>query len=393
MRIAHIANFYSPTSGGLRTAMHALGRGYVERGHEVLMVVPGVADSTVPTRSGLRTTIASPALPGSGGYRMITRLAAVRAALEDFAPDVIEVSDRTTLRSLGKWAEQRGIPSVFIAHERADGVLAAHLPRWSHRLLPLGSLADNHNRAMVRRFTTIVATTDFAGEEFARIPYPVTTIPLGVDLEAFHPGLRDGATRAHYAHPDEALVVMASRLSAEKRPDLAINAIRVLTERGRRVRLVCAGSGALEGHMRALADELPVTFAGFVEGRERFARLLASADAVIAPGPVETFGLAALEALAAGTPVVVNRDSALPQVMGDAGMAADGTPEAFADALETTLDADPVEARACARRRAEHLPWNTTVESMLTLHARSLGLVTAELPLIVRRRERARLVH
>lgn len=41
----------------------------------------------------------------------------------------------------------------------------------------------------------------------------------------------------------------------------------------------------------------------------------------IAPGPAETFGLAALEALACGTPVVVRAESALPEVVGDAGPA------------------------------------------------------------------------
>lgn len=41
----------------------------------------------------------------------------------------------------------------------------------------------------------------------------------------------------------------------------------------------------------------------------------------IAPGPAETFGLAALEALACGTPVVVSAESALPEVVGDAGPA------------------------------------------------------------------------
>jgi alpha-1,6-mannosyltransferase len=49
MRVAHLANFYGPTSGGLRTAMHAIGAGYLARGHEVLLVVPGERDATEET--------------------------------------------------------------------------------------------------------------------------------------------------------------------------------------------------------------------------------------------------------------------------------------------------------------------------------------------------------
>ncbi|WP_084038019.1 glycosyltransferase [Demequina sp. NBRC 110053] len=377
MRIAHIANFYGPTSGGLRTAMHELGRGYAARGHEFLMVVPGAEDVDEDTPFGRRVQIASAVLPLSGGYRMITRTSLVRELLDGFEPDVIEVSDRTSLRGLGGWARARGIPSAFFAHERADGVIAAHLPSWTGRALPVRALADAHNRGTRRRFTSLIATTPFAAEEFDRIGAVTHTVPLGVDLDAFHPSRRDQSTRDAHAGAGEALLVMASRLSAEKCPDLAIDAVRELVRRGRRVRLVSAGTGALEARMRERARGLPVTFLGFIDGRESFARLLASADAVVAPGPIETFGLAALEALASGTPAVVNERSALPGVVGRGGVAAVSSPEGFADAIESVLDDDPAAASARARKRAETMPWSATVTSMLGIHERALARVSA----------------
>ncbi|MFD0632755.1 hypothetical protein ACFQ9X_15330 [Catenulispora yoronensis] len=41
MRIVQLANAYSPTSGGLRTVVDALGRGYVAAGHDRVLVIPG----------------------------------------------------------------------------------------------------------------------------------------------------------------------------------------------------------------------------------------------------------------------------------------------------------------------------------------------------------------
>ena len=369
MRIAHIANFYGPTSGGLRTSMHALGEHYTGAGHEVLLVVPGPAHADEETPFGRRVTIAAPVVPFTGGYRVILNVRRVRRCLADFAPDALEVSDRTTLRSLGTWARARGIPSVFFAHERADGVLRSALPRWLERLVPLRRLADAHNRGTARRFTTIVCTTGFAAEEFERAGLPTTLIPLGVDLETFHPRNASARLRAEFAPPGTPLLVMASRLSAEKRPELAIEAVRDLIARGNEVRLVSAGTGAIDTKIRSLAAGLPVTFLGFVPERERVAALLASADVVIAPGPIETFGLAALEALASGTPVVVNADSALPSVAGEAGFAAHGTARDFADAVLTAL-AEPEQARrARARARAEQFPWSHTRDALLALHA------------------------
>jgi len=378
MRIAHIANFYGPTSGGLRTAMHALGSGYLERGHEVLLVVPGPADADEQTPYGRRITVRSPLVPFSGGYRVITRTREVRGILTGFAPDVLEVSDRTTLRSLGGWASARGIPSAFFAHERADGILHANLPSWLDERLPVESMADWHNKGTRRRFTTVVCTTEYARAEFTRAGLESVKVPLGVDLDRFHPRNANAEVRARYVSAGESLVLMASRLSKEKHPELAIEAVRLLTERGRKVRLVSAGTGNIETQMRVLAKGLPVTFLGFVTDATLFAQLLASADAVVAPGPIETFGLAALEALASGTPAVVNAASALPEVVGDAGEAAGGTPEAFADALEAVLARDADERREASRARAETMPWSATVERMLALHHASLSAIEEE---------------
>src|SRR5262249_32056107 len=79
---------------------------------------------------------------------------------------------------------------------------------------------------------------------------------------------------------------------------------------------------------QAAGTAQPVTFTGFIPSRTAVATLLATADVVLAPGPVETFGLAALEALACGTPVVVSGSGALPEGIGGAG--ATGTGGGFA---------------------------------------------------------------
>ena len=372
MKVAHLANFYGPTSGGLRTAMHALGAGYLQRGHTNVLIVPSHADATEDTPFGTRISIRSPRIPFSGGYRIITNTAKVRKALAAFAPDVIEVSDRTTLRGIGSWARQRGIPSVFFAHERADGILNANLPRWIARPRWVTRAANWHNKGTRARFTAVVCTTDFALAEFSRAGLDAVKVPLGVDLERFGPHNYSAALREEYAQGATHLLLMASRLSKEKRPELAIDAVRLLHEQGVSVRLLCAGTGNIDAAMRERAAGLPVTFLGFVTDKELFARLLASADAVVAPGPIETFGLAALEALASGTPTVVNANSALPEVVGEAGVKADSRPEDFAAAIRSVLEGDEGERRRKARSRAETMPWSRTVDSMLELHERHL---------------------
>jgi alpha-1,6-mannosyltransferase len=96
------------------------------------------------------------------------------------------------------------------------------------------------------------------------------------------------------------------------------------------------------------------------------AALLASADVVIAPGPLETFGLAALEALACGTPVVVSAESALPEVIGAAGVASPG--EDLAAGVTTVLGWSACDRRASARARAELFGWSAAIDAFLAAH-------------------------
>lgn len=374
MRIVQVANFYSQASGGLRTTMETLAQGYADAGHESTIVVPSNQGRVSSEMTGWGTMIRLPAraIPRSGGYRAITDVDTLCAVLDDLRPDAVEVADRLTLRPLGWWASASGIPSVMWAHERVDGVLRAFTPPG----LPHRLLADVWNRSTMHRFDRIVATTDYAAEEFQRIGADnVVRVPLGVDLEVFRPARFCDLERGRLLHGDEdVLLVSCTRLSKEKRPDLSVATLERLLRRGVRARLVLIGTGAWEKQVRKVARGLPVTLLGHVPDRARLARILASADVAINPGPIETFGLAALESLASGTPVVASRTSALVEIAsGAAGQAVAPEPSALAIAVMSILRR-PVEGRRrAARARAEEFPWSRTVERMLALHRDRVG--------------------
>jgi alpha-1,6-mannosyltransferase len=358
VRIVHVANAYTPRSGGIRTTVHALGHGYLAAGHELVLVVPGPRADDEDLPWGRRVTLAGPRIPGSGGYRVLADLHRVRAVLDALEPDRLEVSDRLTLRGLGRWASVAGVPSAVIAHERLDGVLRAFSPL-SARGAQLA--ADRHNATTAERFDRVVTTTRFAAEEFARIGVATAHVPLGVDLEQFRP-----SPRSRRGVP---VLVLCSRLSREKRPDLAVEALRVMLRSGFPARLVVAGSGPLSASLRRRARGLPVEFVGHLADRSSVAGLLGAADVVLAPGPVETFGLAALEALACGTPVVAASTSAVAELVeGDAGRSTRPEPIALATAVTALLSLPEARRRAAARARAQSFPWSRTAETMLALH-------------------------
>ena len=362
MRVVQVANFYGPRSGGLRTAVDRLGAEYCAAGHEVFLVVPGADEDVSQLPSGVRR-ISLPArlIPFTGGYRAV-RPSPVTALLERLGPDAIEVSDRLTLRSLGQWGRAHGVSTVMISHERLDRLAGQLLPRRLAR-----SVADVANRRTAADYDVVVCTTGFARAEFDRIgARNVVTVPLGVDLEQFHPRWRSQVVRKRWAAPEQTLLVHCGRLSVEKHVHRSIDTVAALRDSGVDARMVVVGEGPMRSRLERQAARLPVDFTGFVGCRDTVAAILASADVAIAPGPHETFGLAALEALACGTPAVVSKTSALAEILSDdSGVAADNDPEAIADAVASIIDRPESLRRRSARRRAEEFPWPRSAAGML----------------------------
>jgi len=366
MRIVRLANFVAPQSGGLRTSLRELGAGYLAAGHEPVLIIPGDRDSDEQTEQGRVIALHGPRVQFLGGYRVLTRKRKVAALLSELKPDTIEVSDRATLRWTGRWARGHGVPAAMVSHESLTALLAM-MPVGSAR--PWRAVADALNRRTARAYPQVICTTEWAAAEFDQIGAAnVVRAPLGVDLDTFSPVRRSEPLRTCYAAAGETLLVHCGRLSAEKKPQRSLTTLATLRARGLPVRLVVAGDGPLRASLERIAtrDGLPVTFAGFLRGRTDLAALLATADVAIAPGPAETFGLAALEALACGTPVVVSAESALPEVVGEAGASVAG--EDLAAGVADVLSRPEPGRRAAARARAERYGWPAAVRAFLAVH-------------------------
>ncbi|HSV65342.1 MAG TPA: glycosyltransferase [Mycobacteriales bacterium] len=367
MRVVQLANFYTPTSGGLRTSLEEIGRCYGELGHERILVVPGGMDADEQTPAGRRVTVKSPRLPGNAGYRLLVNRSRVLRLLAAIGPDSLEVSDKLSLGWLAPWATARGIPVVLFSHERLDAILAPRVPNW----FSLATAADRVNRRLTRLVDTVVCASAFAAAEFDRIGAPdVRRVPLGVDLDVFRPAARPrpGGDRAR-------LLVTVGRLSREKRPERVIECLRALDLAGVPAGLLVIGDGPLRGDLERSAADLPVRFLGHVPDRESVAHLVGAADAMVAPCPAETFGLAVLESLACGTPVVVPGEGAAAELVGGhgSGVVTDGTPAGLAEGVRRLLAVPTAQRRAAARARAEQFRWDSTVAGLLAVHREHLS--------------------
>ncbi len=203
-----------------------------------------------------------------------------------------------------------------------------------------------HQRRLVAVADALVVPSVAARERLAVLGAP----PAAAGAQVLGHVVRSFVDEAPMARamPPRALVV--SRLAREKGVDLAIDAC---ARAG--LPLTVCGDGPLAAELRvhAAASDADVTFTGRVDPAA-LARLRAEASvALVASRAHETFGLAAVEALAAGLPVVATRSGALTELEGDVTLVAAGDVAALAGAARAVAE-DPsagVRALAAARRR------------------------------------------
>ncbi|HOC42709.1 MAG TPA: glycosyltransferase family 1 protein [Thermoanaerobaculales bacterium] len=193
-----------------------------------------------------------------------------------------------------------------------------------------------------------------------RLATRVGMLGRGVDTDRFHPRFRE-------AH-DEVRVLYVGRLSIEKNLDLLAELLHERSD----VRLMMVGDGP---YRQRLEDRLPrATFTGFLAGDE-LSRAYASADVFVFPSPNDTFGIAVLEAMSSGVPVVVT-DRMGPQELvkdGLTGFVAAGERE-FRDRIDR-LVADPGLRRTMggrARQQALERSWSSVFEALVD-HYRSVA--------------------
>ena len=194
-------------------------------------------------------------------------------------------------------------------------------------------------------------------------PVAIRLIPNPIDLDDFALPVSRGCFRRRFALPSGPLVLFLGKLTPRKRVDVLLSAFARLQRPD--ACLVVAGNDMGGGsRLRTLARSLGVesrtTFTGLLEGRDRL-EALADAEVLVYPSQDEIFGLVPLEALLAGTPVIVSDDSGCGEVIRGAGggqLVPLGDSDALAHAIECVLTAPSAwreaAVEAAGRVRAEY---------------------------------------
>jgi N-acetyl-alpha-D-glucosaminyl L-malate synthase BshA len=195
---------------------------------------------------------------------------------------------------------------------------------------------------------------------------PIQVVPNFVDVSRFRPG-RDARRRAAYAKPGQALLVHVSNFRPVKRAQVAVDAVAEAA-RHKDVVLLMVGDGPDRASCEARAREKGVRDrVRFVGAQVDVETLLPLCDAFLLPSEFESFGLAALEAMACGTPPVAFAAGGLPEVVTDGRdgvLVTPGDDAAFAKAV-AALVSDPARLQALGAAARETAVSRFSVEGVV----------------------------
>lgn len=332
MRIVQIIN--SLDTGGAETLAQGLHRQYLRRGH----------GSVILTLSGRRYGWSGPGIYSlglRGPYEpsAVPLMVDLPADIGLDAADVVHTSLFPTQALVPLYSGSTSFNGILVTTEHSTSNRRRGSRWWR--------LFDGWTYRCYRR---IVCVSEAAAKELGSwvpgVRGRISVIPNGIDLDEFHPpeaGRRNSPP----------LILSAGRLTGAKNYRKALEAFAIQLRSGLSCRYLIAGGGPLEAELRSMASDLGV--AGSVEflgETDDIAGLMRMADLFFMPSAREGFGLAAVEAMACGLPVVASDIPGIGDIVGrdrECGILVDpdSTP-GMAEALEWMLR-NPSEAEKMGR--------------------------------------------
>jgi glycogen synthase len=373
LRVLLVPSAYLPNVGGIEEVTRRLAAGLRERGNDVIILTNRWPDDTLVAEriEGVEVTRIPFHLPAANG----PQLARFALRAPGSAVRLLRLSRR--LRPDVVHVIGAGPNAAYVAALnpllRAAVVLSAHgeLSGDAHNAFERSSTLRRALRALCASADAVTTPSAYTLEEL-KSTFPIRAraevIPNGVDVEEFA-GAEPRDDLGRY-------VLTVGRLVQQKGLDTLLDAFARTRDRLDGRRLVIAGEGPDRAKLEARAAELgiadTVVFLGLVS-RASLPALFAAADAFVLASRREAFGLVALEAMAAGVPLVATTVGGVPEIAtdGQSGLlVAPGDPDALGAALVRLLSEPDLRSLLAegGRARAREHSWARAVDAYEALY-------------------------
>ncbi len=348
MRILVIAEDIAPSTGGGRAGILGICKGLVQRGHQVILYATNTDGSKTrdvppgaPTLEEGVEVHFYPAQTVIWGYELSRPM--VRALKHGVVQaDLVLIHSlyRFTSTVAAHYCRKFKVPYILRPHGTLDPFLV-YRRRWFLKWAYINLFEKrNFNSAAAIQYSSRIE--EEMTRQFMTVTSPSLVIPEGIDLENFAKLPPRGMFRARYPETaGKVLILFLSRFHQKKGIELLIDAFARAKSRGTDAHLVLAGSGDSD-YVKRVSQKVRdaglsgcTTITGQLSEEDKFAAL-ADADLFVLPSFGENFGLAVVEAMACGLPVLISDKVGIwPEIAeAEAGMVTPCDPDKISDAID-----------------------------------------------------------
>lgn len=223
---------------------------------------------------------------------------------------------------------------------------------------------------------TLIANSEGLKQRALRF-YPqvkIDVIPNGINIEKYRPISQNVENKS-----DVIRLITVGRLSITKRVDMLINAVKILVEQGKKVKLLIVGGGSLKDSLEKLAAQKnlvnAIEFKGIVKLPE-MPQIYQNTDLYVSATMQEGMSNAMLEAMACGLPIITTPCEGIEELIKDNGIIVkEDSAESIAQAItELVTNTEKMKAMSkAARKHSENFTWKSVSQAYLELYQKILS--------------------
>lgn len=363
MRVAFFTETFLPKTDGVVTRLRYTMEELARAGDEMFLVAPRYSSEGPESYAGAQIyRVPGITFPPYPQLKLSPTHPGVGRALKRFKPDLIHVVNPFILGPGGVfYAYRMKVPLVASYHTNVAAYGRFYGLSFMQNVARMWT-KGLHNQAVLNLCTSEATMGYLLSEGIKR----VRLWPQGVDSRRFRPDRTSPSWRRRLSggHPEEKLLLFVGRLAREKH----IERLKAVLEQVPGTRLGIVGNGPARRYLEREFAGTPTTFVGMLQGDD-LADAYASGDVFLFPSTTETLGLAMLEAMASGLPVVAARGAASHEVVehGQTGLLYEAdSPPALVEAVRRLVEDDALRVTASVRARAaaEGRDWEAATNTL-----------------------------
>jgi len=321
MKVGMFINYYTPSKGGMETSVINLCKGLNAIGHETFIFAPEYPNFIDKEKNIFRYKSVR---FNYGGYFYVIPVPFLSPSIEQIVASLnLNIIHSHQPYSLGKealkFSRKFNIPLVFTYHIKYEDYFH-YVP-----IIPK-NISQNYIKNITTNYSNqcdaIIAPSTAIKKLLVnhKVKSSISVIPSGIDIDNFSKdtGQREKIREKYQIKNDDVVLITACRLTEEKNVGFLVKSFGRIKKHCKNTKFLIVGDGAIREGLERTAEEFrikdSVIFTGLVN-KEEIISLYQASDIFVFASLTETQGLVAVEAMAAGNPVVAIKASGIEDMV------------------------------------------------------------------------------